>query len=46
MRSLLGAAGFDVVSDHDLLTLAEGLGLPPDGSSSLRNGRVAVAVRR
>jgi len=46
MRSLLSAAGFEVTSDHDLFTLAEGLALPSDNDGSLRNGRVAVAVRR
>jgi methyltransferase (TIGR00027 family) len=46
MRSMLGDNGFDVTSDSDLLTLAEGLALPSDNHGSLRNGRVAVAVRR
>lgn len=45
MRSLLSDNGFDVRSDDDLLTLAAGLGLPPEGNASLRNGRVALAVR-
>jgi methyltransferase (TIGR00027 family) len=46
MRALLGDLGFAVTTDQDLLTLARGLDLPPEGSSSLRNGRVAVAERR
>jgi methyltransferase (TIGR00027 family) len=46
MRSMLGGNGFDVTSDRDLLTLSEGLALPSGNSGSLRNGRVAVAVRR
>ena len=46
LRTMLSANGFDVTSDADLLTLAGGLGLPPDGNASLRNGRVALAVRR
>lgn len=46
IRDLMGNAGFDVTTDADLLTLSGGLGLPPDAESSLRNGRVAVAVRR
>ena len=33
-------------SRRDLLTLASGLGLPDDADASLRNARVAVAVRR
>ena len=45
LRKLLDDNGFSVVSDWDLLTVAEGLGLPPENTSSLRNGRVAVAVR-
>jgi hypothetical protein len=36
----------EVTSDSSLLTLAEGLGLPSVASRSLRNGHVAVAVRR
>ena len=32
--------------DDDLLALAGDLGLPPLANASLRNGRVAVAVRR
>jgi hypothetical protein len=43
---MLSDSGFDVTSDEDLLTLAGGLGLPSDGGSSLRNGRLALAVRR
>lgn len=46
LRTMLSSNGFDVTSDADLLTLAAGLGLPPDGNASLRNGRVALAVRR
>ena len=46
MRTMLSDSGFDTISDDDLLTLASGLGLPSDGDSSLRNGRLAVAVRR
>ena len=46
LRTMLSANGFDVTSDADLLTLAGGLDLPPDGNASLRNGRVALAVRR
>jgi len=45
MQSLLRDNGFGVVSDDDLLTLASELELPPDAESSLRNGRVAVALR-
>jgi methyltransferase (TIGR00027 family) len=43
MRDLLEEHGFHVRSDRDLLTLAEGLDLPPTDTGSLRNGRVAVA---
>lgn len=46
MRSMLSVYGFDVTSDSDLLTLSEGLSLPAGNNGSLRNGRVAVAVRR
>ena len=46
LRSMLSDNGFDVTSDDDLLTLSEGLALPPGNNGSLRNGRVAVAVRR
>lgn len=45
MRGLLGENGFAVTSDSDLLTLATGLSLPAENNGSLRNGRVAVAVR-
>jgi methyltransferase (TIGR00027 family) len=45
LRKLLGDNGFSVVSDWDLLTVGEGLGLPLEKDGSLRNGRVAVAVR-
>jgi methyltransferase (TIGR00027 family) len=44
--AMLSDNGFDVTSDNDLLTLSEGLALPPGNNGSLRNGRVAVAVRR
>jgi len=43
---MLSENGFETKSDADLLTLASGLELPSDANSSLRNGRVAVAVRR
>lgn len=43
LASLLGEFGLRVVSDRDLLTLAEELGTPVRGSASLRSGRVAVA---
>ena len=46
IRDLLQANGFDVFSDSDLLELSTGLELPVWASSSLRNGRVAVASRR
>jgi hypothetical protein len=46
MRTMLSDSGFDTTSDEDLLTLASGLGLPSDGDSSLRNGRLALAVHR
>jgi methyltransferase (TIGR00027 family) len=46
MRTMLSENGFETASDDDLLTLASGLGLPSDAAASLRNGRVAVAVRR
>ena len=46
MRALLRDYGLDVISDADLLTLSEGLDLPPEAAGSLRNGRVAVAVRQ
>ena len=46
MRTMLARNGFTTTSDDDLLTLARGIDLPHDADSSLRNGRVAVAVRR
>lgn len=46
VQGLLVDNGFEMVSESDLLTLAEGLVLPLDGKRSLRNGRVAVADRR
>ena len=45
IRNLLNDHGFEVLSDDDLLTLAEGLELPPENNGSLRNGRVAVAEK-
>jgi methyltransferase (TIGR00027 family) len=45
LRNLLADNGFDVTSDDDLLTLSTDLGLP-ENTASLRNGRVAVTVRR
>ena len=45
LRKVLADNGFSVVSDVDLLTGAEGLALPAENNGSLRNGRVAVAVR-
>lgn len=45
LRKLLADNGFSVVSDQDLLTIGEGLDLPAGNNSSLRNGRLAVAVR-
>jgi methyltransferase (TIGR00027 family) len=45
MRTLLSVNGFDVTSDADLLSLADAVGLPAGASSSLRNGRVALALR-
>jgi methyltransferase (TIGR00027 family) len=46
MRSMLQNNGFEVTSDRDLLALSEGLALPPGNNGSLRNGHVAVAIRR
>jgi methyltransferase (TIGR00027 family) len=46
MQALLRAHGLEVVSDTDLLTLSAGLDLPREADGSLRNGRVAVAVRQ
>jgi hypothetical protein len=45
MRDLLGAHGFAVASDEDLLTIAGRLGSPTGHRRSLANGRVAVARR-
>lgn len=45
MRGVLNKNEFAVMSDSDLLTLAKGLALPAENNGSLRNGRVAVAVR-
>ncbi|RKE23401.1 methyltransferase (TIGR00027 family) [Streptomyces sp. TLI_171] len=43
MAALLGEFGLRVVSDRDLLDLAEALGVSSRGRASLRSGRVAVA---
>jgi methyltransferase (TIGR00027 family) len=45
MAQLLGAHGFDVATDDDLLTIAGRLGSPATSRRSLTNGRVAVATR-
>jgi methyltransferase (TIGR00027 family) len=45
MRTMLADNGFEVTRDDDLLTLSSGLDLPMDNVPSLRNGRVALAVR-
>ena len=45
LSDLLGRNGFRVLSDDDLLTLADGLELTGANTGSLRNGRVAVAGR-
>lgn len=45
LREMLADNAFRLTSDDDLLTLAEGMDLPHDADASLRNGRVAVAVR-
>jgi methyltransferase (TIGR00027 family) len=42
---VLSDGAFDVISDSDLLILSRGLALPSVNTGSLRNGRVAVAVR-
>jgi methyltransferase (TIGR00027 family) len=46
MRNLLRKNGFEIIVDDDLLTRAAGLELPAGNQGSLRNGRVAMAVRR
>ncbi|MCW2854658.1 MAG: S-adenosyl-L-methionine-dependent methyltransferase [Marmoricola sp.] len=46
MRTMLGDYGFVVISDANLVALSAGMALPPGSNRSLRNGRVAVAVRR
>jgi methyltransferase (TIGR00027 family) len=47
LRTLLHQNRFEVDTDHDLLTLAEGLELSVErNAASLRNGRVAIATRR
>lgn len=45
MRDLLARHGFEVVSDTDLLTVAEALTIPARNSRSLRSGRVLIADR-
>ncbi len=45
MRTLLGAHGFVVTSDTDLLTVAERVSSPVTHPRSLASGRVAVADR-
>ncbi|GLW75206.1 S-adenosyl-L-methionine-dependent methyltransferase [Kitasatospora phosalacinea] len=44
MAALLAEHGFRVTADDDLLTLARPLDTPVRGRTSLRNGRVAVAL--
>jgi methyltransferase (TIGR00027 family) len=44
MAALLAEYGLRVASDDDLLALAESYGVPPRSRTSLRSGRVAVAV--
>jgi hypothetical protein len=43
MARLLATYGFAVRRDDDLLVTATALGVRPKQSSSLRNGRVALA---
>ncbi len=45
IRDLMADHGFTIVSDSDLLSLFGTLDLPTEAHGSLRNGRVAVAVR-
>ena len=45
LSALLTNAGFGIQHDDDLLTIADRLGLETRMRTSLRNGRVAVAVR-
>jgi methyltransferase (TIGR00027 family) len=45
MRKMLSDNGFRVIHDSSLLALAEGMDLAPGSNGSLRNGRVAIAVR-
>lgn len=45
MRRMLEGNGFRVLRDNDLLVLSKGLDLPSGNQGSLRNGRIAVAVR-
>ncbi|MFF2383392.1 class I SAM-dependent methyltransferase [Streptomyces sp. NPDC058108] len=46
MAALLAEYGLRVVSDDSLLALTHTLGVPAEGRSSLRSGRVAVAESR
>ncbi|WP_328673858.1 class I SAM-dependent methyltransferase [Streptomyces sp. NBC_00328] len=46
MAELLAEFGLRVVSDDNLLALADTLGIPTRGRTSLRSGRVAVAESR
>jgi hypothetical protein len=46
MAELLAEFGLGVVSDDNLLALADTLGIPTRGRTSLRSGRVAVAESR
>jgi hypothetical protein len=43
---MLNDNGFEIVSDNDLLVLSAGLALTLDRETALRNGRVALAIRR
>jgi methyltransferase (TIGR00027 family) len=43
MARLLATNGFAVRRDHDLMIMATALGVRPTQSSSLRNGRIALA---
>lgn len=45
LRRLMAQHGFEVQRDDNLLTLAAGLELPGGRRGSLRNGRIAVAIR-
>ncbi|HEY3408778.1 MAG TPA: class I SAM-dependent methyltransferase [Propionicimonas sp.] len=47
LRTMLHQNRFEVQTENDLLTLADGLGISVEGNGgSLRNGRVAIATRR